>query len=635
LNEREVFFSFFKAISPYLTQKDVVRLSLWGEILKYNYDWLYLTPEQWADISVTRRESAKSLLESAGIMNFNDIPIRDYMARCYAMLGMFEEATIIFNEKIRYKNVAGFWTDYCTKHDYLFQRDASLIINSVPQPEVKKGIVFIIPDPGSLSIWVCHQMRKTSVLAAELKKAGYAVIHLFAGKAYDDPTGDSNIDRYSRSVPFSASDGQIVGDWVIEPDKGIISCNGLNFFNSVYERLGITLRRATIDWSSPIVNGHLESLIPQMDYCLRVCESIYNNITSKGIPTIFMSSPATQAPTSLFREFAFNKNDAGDSRIRFIHVHSVYQQYAAPGFQRLTGDRIDVLDMSAYRGSSVVSYPPEEVFELWYKEHGNSPDVSEFGKRMLDKKVAVRNHDIDNELPISMAKIHQAKQAGKKIVCFYGQYTCDFALPRHDGPAHISMRDWISHSVEVLSNHEDFLVLIKPHPIEEHPETTLVGTEKFREFLPDKLPKNVIYLAPSDYNNIELFKYLDLAVCWFGTSPVEMCALGVPVLVCSHFGQSALPIEMHYPKNRADYSEYLLKGQYMPPSQETKQKALALISYIGMSVNSCSYPYISLPLTNLFRLYYWHSLEVKNYLRNGDPNLSKLAAKIVKHLPIN
>ncbi|MBB3063667.1 hypothetical protein [Microbulbifer rhizosphaerae] len=497
----------------------------------------------------------------------------------------------------------------------------SQIVNVVRQPENPKGVILL----ASLNCFNTLAMLAPVLVA--LKKEGFAVGSLLEG-VLDSPPIKSNSElgranQLFNSIKQDRADGNIELEWHIDWSSRIVVACGVNFYQGIYERLSTKFRRATITLNDSSEREHFDRLLLSCDYVLRRCLSIENLANSTEKPIILLGSNGHVSPYSVFRDFALAKSI---SNLRYVSASVAYENYYSNLGSKFSGS-MAIVDMTLHRTCRAPFLALRHRFESWYEQNADSGEIRE---RFLQLVSENRNLKAEESASPYHETIVSAKNSGKRVICCFGKVLCDLAVPYDGGPAHRDMADWLQHSVETVAD-QDILLLIKPHPHELRPEIALDLTEKLEDLLPRDLPENVILLGHKDYNVHEIIQYIDLAVLWNGTSCLELTGLGVPVIMCSHFGRHDYPIDLLYPTNRESYAKMLLAEPFVPPCEPLRKKAMALLHYMGTEDVAIPNSYSRRPITNdSVGIPRWDEEKLTTFFEQGDDYVKLAVDRILE-----
>jgi len=502
--------------------------------------------------------------------------------------------------------------------------ESSKILNSVSQPKLPNGVVFI----ASQTCFNTMAMMIPSLV--EVKKKGYAVVCLTEGMLEKTPTNIKTIDQFEGIIPLDLTMSGGVHDlknsWEIDWQNKKVICDGINYYQGFYERISTSVRRYFININAKhCYNEFIQNLV-RADTCLYVCKMIYSEIVQQtNIPVTFISGNSHVVPYSIFRDFSMNKNH---DRLGFINCNVAYESYFSNVGSKFAST-MAVTDMTLYPTIRAPFMARKDKFDIWYEKNKENKKYLKIAQEQINVN-RVGSTSNKRELEI-IDFLKKEKLSGKKIVCAFGKVPVDLNVPFDGGPAHKDMADWINHTVKICGKDKDIILLVKPHPHELKPEIALDLVESFHDLITEEVQDNIYLLGHKDINGHALAPYLDLAVLYNGSTALELTAQGIPVMLTSYFGKYDYPVELNYPENREDYEHFLLSKKYPKPSEAVKQKSAFLISYLGTEEVSTLNLYSKRQLTNdKVGIPIWDKKRITHFLKEGDKNMTKIAEQIVE-----
>ena len=501
-----------------------------------------------------------------------------------------------------------------------FSQETSRIINSVQQPKLPKGVVFLA------SLKDYYTLAMMAPVIVELKKQGYAFINLCDGVTEFQATGIDFIDELDSLIPFEMHDGKQLYDWHIDWEGRKVQAEGINFYQGFYEWLTRYVRRYFVHPDiSPAAMNLFKVQLLRSDSMLRAADKIFQNVVLKGMPVIILSGQPHAPPYSIMREYCMAKNHP---LMSFIYSSVAYEAYFSNLGSKLA-TTMCVTDMTEYPEHRAPFLARKDQFDEWYETNSSNPIFLDKARELINLN-RVGSITDDKEIEI-ISYIKKMKAQGKKVICAFGKVPVDLSVPYDGGPAHRDMSDWITHTVEVCSQCEDVVLLVKPHPHELKPEIALDLVEGLSDLIKTTLGDNVLILGHKDINGHALAPYLDLALLYNGSSGLELAAQGVPVVMASYFGRLDYPVELLYPENRDQYAEFIRSLNYTPPSDETRKKAAFLMCYMGTGEIAIPNEYSIRPVTNdKTGPIKWREDKVRKFLREGDENMSLVARRVTE-----
>jgi capsular polysaccharide export protein len=212
------------------------------------------------------------------------------------------------------------------------------------------------------------------------------------------------------------------------------------------------------------------------------------------------------------------------------------------------------------------------------------------------------------------------------VICLFGKILYDIGMPYEGGPAHLDMKDWVNHSIECATG-ADALVLVKPHPNEVN-KTYAQPAEYFRDLIDVPCPDNVILLEHRWFNIGDLLPWLDLGVLWSGSTALELGASGVPVVMCSTWGNRDYPVDFLAPTDRKDYRRFFLRPKDFRVDEAFKRRCALLIHYLSTEEIMTPFRYAHMPVRHRGSgAKEWRVDQVERFFQEGDAHIDRITAK--------
>ncbi|APG88032.1 lipopolysaccharide-processing protein LpsZ (plasmid) [Sinorhizobium americanum CCGM7] len=504
-----------------------------------------------------------------------------------------------------------------------FLNESYRMLSSVPQPKLPKGIVYL----GSFGD--LNTISMTIPVLVELKKRGYAVLQLDEGMLPNDPTGIARIDQLAASVPrtihydFDISDG-LKNRWHLNWHNKEIIAENVNFYQGIFENMTQKFRAFNVDINDEGVFRYLKFNLARGDAALTACKAIRRTVASKGMPVRILNCGSHASPYSVYRAYCHAYSQDGD--MEFVHMGPAYENYYS-NLKSKVATTVSLDNLTKHPLYRLPFLARPDRFEEWLQQDGLYERYKEDIDRVLNHNRVGRLEGNTSHTQYEETLI-RAKQAGRKVIGVYGKILCDMAVPFDGGPGHENIADWLRHTVATARSTSNLIVL-KPHPHELRPEIARDLNEYWLDLIGDMdIPENVLILPHTGFNNQDLIKYLDLAVLWNGTSSLELCAQGVPVVMASYFGKHDYPVDLIYPESRSDYERIICASEWEQPDRQKMERAALLLKYMGTEDVCVPFTYSHRPVTNdPVGVPFWHMDEVEKFLRDGDPHISRLADK--------
>lgn len=505
-----------------------------------------------------------------------------------------------------------------------FYKSCADLLSTCPQPENPKGVVFVLPYDAQ------NTMAMGIPVMGELRKRDYATIYLGTGILPENPTGIPEIDKYHGIVSYDYTtlhdelyyDRTLKNEWKIDWKNKVLECDGVNYFQGVFEYLANRYRRFDIDIEKAPIQKFFYTQLLKCDRAVTICKDIQNNPALKGLPVRFMAVSAQTSPSYIYKEFCAEVGYRDDMHLVF-HINGYENYFSNLGTK--VASTMGVRDMTVrpfIRSPLIVR---RDMLEL--------PANSEVEKERLKSVLTADRVGVVGQTPVVAAvekRIREHRERGGKVVVCYGKVLCDLGVPYDGGPAHRDILDWVNHTIE-CARKSDALVLIKPHPHEMRPEIARHLTQTLFEGITVDIPDNVILLGHDWFNNSRLKDMMDVAILWNGTSCLEMSVWGLPVVICAHFGVIDYPVNLIAPESRADYERMICAPESLKQHPDSAGLAIDYLQKMGGEAVFSPYRYCPRPATNdPVGHYYWMEEDIEKWQGPGDPWVEKMADEYVR-----
>jgi len=511
-----------------------------------------------------------------------------------------------------------------------FAAETANWLSRVPQPKNPAGVVFIAPRS-------IDQMRRFPlVVLMEMRKKGWAVIPLVKGVLPLDKTGDPRIDRFlgclTPECVFDLKAAKFfkpIEGFDADVARGQLRWNNINLDHLIWEEAAINRRRYNVDFTCPALRQFTGRLAEWTRLTAIILENINRVLVGGGLECGVMVLQQSRLPDAVVR---FYLQESGDPD-RFFCIHSAngYQNYFA-NFTSPVSTKTTLRNITLHQELRSASFPVPSEFEAFYRENRQR------GAEMLNavREVTQTRRSTGGQterLPEAQAcieRIRRWRKKGGKVACLFGKVVCDSMVPFDGGPAHSTMKDWLNHAIESVRDSKT-LLLIKPHPHELRHDIGVFLTETFADLIEVDLPENVIILGHRWFDLQDLDGLIDLGVIYNGTSAAELGMLGIPCVLCGHFGPIDYPIGHAVPKNREHFRRIMRFSQKFGVAKDLKERSAAWIYFMSGDNMARDYRYHSRQITN--RVVYppwWFRDDIERYIAEGDNNVEILVSRALE-----
>lgn len=503
-----------------------------------------------------------------------------------------------------------------------FAAQTARYFSQVPQPSQPVGVIFATPRN-------IEQLRRTPlVVLMEWKRQGWAVLPVFEGVLPVEPTGIAAIDRLAAGIrlannlgPFLAARAAPGSGVVVDLAAGRFEWRDIDLSHALWEEATISRRVYTPDWTCPALHLSLGHLVRWTSNIGVFLETARQDLAEIGLRAGIHVFSNFRLPDALVR---FYCERHGDEKAFFcIHSTNGYENYFA-NFASNISTRMSIRNVTSYSDTRGCSFPPPEAVE--HAVGGYDDDIEAFAQLNVEiDRIAIRDTHQGEEAKAARQRIEAWKAAGGKVACAFGKIVCDSGVPYDGGPVHASMQDWINDTVASVAG-SNTLLLIKPHPYELRESIGCFLNQTFREIITEPFGDNVIYLGHDWFEIREIAEFLDLALIYNSTTAIEVASIGVPAVVCSHFAPVDYPVGHAAPMSREEYHRMVRFEQEVPIAPDGRERAASWLHLMNNGTVAANYRYHSRQVTNCV-IYppRWFETEIDRYMREGDPEVTRLA----------
>lgn len=460
-------------------------------------------------------------------------------------------------------------------------------------PEDPKGYVVIF-DLGS---------RVTTGLMVpiglQLMRDGYSVCSAIAGtmplSTRPELASISGMIRHNGSAltdePHTSPELHNV--WTIEWDRGVVACDGINYFTFFLERISKMHRAFRGDIHNAKAAKLFSDLLRRSDLAISMCKRLVS-LAATGKPVRIVTMETHFAPWGVVRRWC---DMVGKKHgIHLIGLSVAYENYFS-NLSSIEASTLSVEDMTARPDLRHPFLGGRHRFDEFLQSAGDKSHWrSEALKWIKIDRSQIANGNVEHREAVIDA-VENASNSGKKVFAVLGKVLIDFAAPDDQGRVCKDFPAWL-HMLLQLAERHDCLLVVKPHPHEVRPEIVQSGVQLLRDLFPDELPPNVLFLGHSDFNSSDIAELVDAAFVWNGTACSEFPVLGCPVFAESIWAERDYPIDAPKLETLADYE--VAFGADDPPtvSPELAVRAAGHLHFMRSPIVSIPFGYVRRAGTN-------------------------------------
>lgn len=475
-------------------------------------------------------------------------------------------------------------------------------------------------------------------LLIEAVKRGYLCIptspRMFAFEKYEDNwlnsfagtiTGDMDL-RYEAWLDTREQPK-------IDLEKRIIEIAGFNCYEPIFEFVSRYQFTYKFNYQSDAwARRRANMLIRTFDRLFAYIEEVEEWVIKNEKKVYFISNAPHLHNAAAFRIYC--ENAGYQNGLNFICINSGYDNY----FKNIGDSKTETLtalNMTKNLQSRNSFLGTSRDFESYYKEHIKDYEIiKDKAQRWLNYR---RGNDVNDAKMTSKKieireQIEMAKRNGKRIYVLVGKVIFDLGVKYIKGIVHDDMSDWITHTVEIVKEDSDALLLIKPHPHERREDLVLTNEkiDNLSSLIRTNLSENIIYLDSDMFQISELAPYIDLGLVWNGSSALELAAQKIPVLVADVWGHYDYPIGFLKPKDINEYEYYFKNPKEIKDLDLLQKRAIMFLNYMGSENVRITNQYTKTASLNFHQFdSFIYEKEIDHLIQEGDKQLERLFDKIL------
>ncbi|WP_349360303.1 hypothetical protein [Stappia sp.] len=390
-----------------------------------------------------------------------------------------------------------------------------------------------------------------------------------------------------------ADDKTYLMNWEINPKERIISADGINVFEGIYERVSRCLKVFDIDWNAPATRHYFSFWMRQTDRLLFCLNDVLRVAKEKNIRITLFSLLGHYAPYFAMKAFAEVHSDY------FSHVtlSSAYENWRS----NVSGHPLTTLafiNNTRNPTPSQASFGTRNSFETWYEKQ-YLPNKSKYDEISDSVTLVNRSGETNDYAKALLTELASHKNNGKTILCALGKIPYDLAVPYQGGPAHRDMKDWLNHTVSLVNDCSDTILLVKPHPHEVNFSISNCANQGFLDLVEVDCGQNITRLAHRGLNLQDLAEYVDLFLCWNGSSIAELGAQGHKIVAADDWAAKNYPINVFMPNDRPHYENIISNPKTVQMKDDFFELSRAYTAFLVEASFAIDYPYCKRSSTNV------------------------------------
>jgi len=533
--------------------------------------------------------------------------------------GSFNEATLVNN--IRGKKTFPLYLTFKSRAEVVRHISTSnKILISTENDSPKQDTVII-----DISLGCMNSKTQFFALFPWINRNNLQFTSLLNGFSIKTTRGDPKLEKINTefNINWLLQTFEYIDMLKVDLPNKEVSYEGVNYYHGFYEAAACTGRTYDVDYTLDINNIQGMARVHRASILIEYLEKAYIYAEHYKKRLIFVAGNSHLAPYSCIRDYILSKKS---EYFNFVTIGASYENYYS-NFSTNYSKCFGIVNQSFNPTIRAAFLPEKNKFENWLALNPENKEISDKVQSLIKMN---RNFSENSTCKKLLKRIQVEKKCGKKIICCFGKIVFDSAVFYDGGPAHSGFKDWLNHTIEIAAQSPEILILIKPHPHELKVEIAMKIGQYLRDIIPAQLPENVIFLDHDSFNTHEIARIVDLAVLWNGTSSMELTSLGVPVMMCGHFGVFDYHLDLIYPNDRQDYKAKLLDIEEVVINEQLKYRAMAYVSYMGHHETSIPNEYARRQLLNdPVGIPIWREEKLHNLINVDDSHMEYALNKIV------
>jgi hypothetical protein len=391
---------------------------------------------------------------------------------------------------------------------------------------------------------------------------------------------------------LSLAPDQLLNEWNICPEQSIISCNGVNYFQGIYERVGRVFKRYTLDWSLPSVDAYVSMWVLQIDRLVYSLDRVRTYCHEHDHRVTLFSLQSHFTPYFALKAYAWTH----PTIFEHVTLSSSYENWAT----NVSGQPLSTVTLQNNNHDpwpSAPAFGTRSQFENWYTEVFSTNEENYV--ESAAKLVSVERSGVptDQVLEVKSRIQEQLRGPGSRVFCMLGKIPYDLAVPTQGGPAHTDMKDWINHTISCIKKSPN-LLLIKPHPHELSTEIANRGNESWLDLIEQEIDNSIVVLPHRGVNLQNIVDDVDTFLVWNGSSIAELGSQGAQVVAADEWASRNYPLNVFLPRDRAHY-ERIIFGENVEMDPDFRKRSIAYLNFLVDAPFSMKFPFTGRSSTNV------------------------------------
>lgn len=516
----------------------------------------------------------------------NTLSLMNDEALLLRYMGRFDESAAIYEDIEEYASsniiarasdrppadkftvMSRFWPSR-TRDELEYIRAVDKALWSTPRGTEDDSLIVICPS----SFSAFTQMPVPALV--ELRSRGCSVISLLPGCIRSDKVSKDIDENVSGSIfPHFLSDKTTLKKvpsegWTFDPEHNSIEFNGINFYYTLHNTMGIIFRCYDVEWRNPIVLGHvhryqlaIEAVFDKHDRLVR-----FSQETGRKVKVIL--TEIQQGISHAMRLIA--ETARSEEYVEVFHICNGFEAYHSNLVRSQSAQFQCLANVSRHPEVSLAYRPSVHIYKDWLErskpKQRRAPEALAYAKRVEE---SATKKPYDGEL----------RYPGRPIIVILGKILPDLARPNDYGFLHGDVKEWL-HDCCKFAHENEINLLLKPHPDETKSQVSLYVNQEYVELL-DGLPRHLqpVVLDRHAYPIPTLRDWADGVIMWRGNSSVELGLLKIPSMICGYYGSMDVPVGHVTPETREQFEAFLLGKIDRERLDTVRTNTISFLSYV-------------------------------------------------------
>lgn len=384
---------------------------------------------------------------------------------------------------------------------------------------------------------------------------------------------------------------ELTHNWIIDPKERLIECDGVNYFEGIYERIARILKVFTVDWTLPAISLWLRRSITLIDRIISALDAVRSVAEERQFSVKLVTLQSHFAPFSAIRAYCA----AHPTRLEHVTLSSSYENWRTNvGGAPLS--TLTILNNTKHPSPSMPAFGLQSDFDDWLQTEFR-PNREHFRHVHRELTSLERAGRPTNEARNAIRAMGRDMAQGKLVFCVLGKIPYDLGVPYQGGPAHDSMADWLNHTVDVVGASSNSLY-VKPHPHELNLSLSAKPIESFVDLIERPRTPELTILPHRGINVQDLLSVVDVFLCWNGSSIAELGSQGAKVLAADDWAARNYPLNVSLPTDREHYEKILLGEVKLEMSPDFQELSEAYVCFMSQAPFAIRYPFVHRSSTN-------------------------------------